>query len=145
MPVDQVQQGEQVDPDDVDEMPVQPADFERGVICGSEATLPCHPQQPCENAETDDHVESVQPGHYEIESEENLRVARIRILAGMAGDLFVREAECRAGNVVLVELVLVLLTLNAEEGDAEKHGQHEHEQEHAAARSLCGPYGENDG
>ena len=71
-------------------------------------------------------------------------MARIRILAGMAGDLFVREAECRAGNVVLFELVLVLLTLNAEEGDAEKHGQHE-DADHACGAHLRAPYREDDG
>ncbi len=73
MPVDQVQQWEQVDPDDVDEVPVQAADFERRVIFGREPAFPCHPEEPGENAESDDHVQRVQAGHHEVQSEENLR------------------------------------------------------------------------
>ena len=35
------------------------------------------------------------------------------------------EAEGCAGNVMLVELVFVLVAFDAEEGEAEKHGQDE--------------------
>ena len=35
MPADQVQQGKQENPDDIDEVPVEPGDFDRGVVGGA--------------------------------------------------------------------------------------------------------------
>ena len=114
MPVDQVEQWEQVNPDDVDEVPVEAADFDRGVLFWGEASLPGHGQQPGKNPEADDHVQRVQAGHDEIEREENLRVARVGVLPGMAGDRHMIETERRAGDVMLFEFVFVFDALDAE-------------------------------
>src|SRR5271165_6294786 len=142
--VDQVEQGKQVNPHDVDEVPVQAADFEWGVILGREAAFPGHPEKPGENAEPDNHVQGVQPGHDEVKSKENLGVLGIGVLTGMTGNLLVKT-EGRAGDVMLIELVFVFDPFDAEEGASEDHGEREHGEQKAAARSLCGPDGEHDG
>src|SRR5216683_470758 len=69
---DQVQQREQEDPDDVHEVPVQAEAFERVVPLGGVAPLPGGEQQVAEQTDADDHVQGVQPGHAEIEREEDL-------------------------------------------------------------------------
>ena len=45
MQIDQIEQGKQINPNDVDEVPVQTADFDGGVIFGREAALPGHPEK----------------------------------------------------------------------------------------------------
>ena len=102
-------------------------------------------KQPEKNAEADDHVQRVQAGHDEIEREENLRVARIGVLAGMPGNWLVVETERRAGHVMLHELVSVLDALDAEEGETEQHGDDEADNQQRAARGLRGPDGEHYG
>ena len=145
MPVDQVEQGEQVNPDNVYEVPVEPADFDGRVIFGCEAAFPRHIQEPGEKTEADNHVQRVQSGHDEVEREENFGVTRVSVLIGMSGDCNVIEAERRAGNVVLFEFVFIFFALNAQEHHAEEHGDDEAANQKRAARDLRGPYGEDYG
>src|ERR1035441_9431164 len=121
MPVNQVEQGEQVDPDNVDEVPVETAHLERRVVLGCEAAFPCHYQEPGEEAESDDHVEGVQAGHDEVQSKENLGVLRVGVLTAMARNLLMK-AEGSAGNVMLIALVFRFDWFDTEEGASEKHG-----------------------
>ncbi len=74
VPIDQVQQREQIDPDDIDEVPIEAADFERSVIVRREPAFPCHPEKPCEDAEPDDHVQRVQASHDEVDGAVGLTV-----------------------------------------------------------------------
>src|SRR3984885_10504985 len=46
VPVNQVEQRKQVNPDNVDEVPVQATDFHRRVVFRSEAAFPGHHEQP---------------------------------------------------------------------------------------------------
>src|SRR3984957_17618734 len=126
MPVGQVEQRKKINPDDIDEVPVKAADFQRRVIFRRESSLPCGPQKPGKNAQTDNHVQRMQAGHYEVQCKENLCVFGIGVLAGMAWNLFVLEAKRWTGNVVLHELVSIFDALDAKECATEKHGQHEH-------------------
>src|SRR5258708_20077916 len=80
VPVDEIKQRKQVNPNDVDEVPVEAADFDGSVVFGSEASFPGCEEKPEKNAEPDDHVERVQAGHNEIKSEENLRITRVPVL-----------------------------------------------------------------
>src|ERR1700704_2129790 len=48
--VNQIKQGEQVDPNDVHKVPVQASHFNRSVVLRSEPSLPGHDQQPQEDA-----------------------------------------------------------------------------------------------
>src|ERR1700733_1201100 len=145
MPVDQVEQGEQVDPDDVYEVPVESTDFDGRVIFGRETAFPRRVQEPGKKTEADNHVQSVQAGHDEIEREKDFSVARIGVLIGMARNWNVIEAEGRAGNVMLFEFVFVLIGLDAEENHTEKHGDDEAADQKVATRNLRGPYGEHHG
>src|SRR5271169_5554000 len=108
VPVDQVEQWKQVDPDNVDEMPVEAADLDWSVILGTESAFPRHDQKPEKDAQPDDHMQRVQPSHDEVKREKQLRMLRVGVLPGMARDRHFVEAEGRAGNVMLFELVLVL-------------------------------------
>src|ERR1700676_1842983 len=145
VPVDQVEQRKQVNPDNVDKVPVQPADFHRRVVFGSEAPFPGHNEQPEKNAEADDHVQRGQALHDEIEREKYLRVLRISILAGMPGDRFVFETERCSRDMMFDKLFAVFDALDAEKTDAEKHRDDKAADQQCAARSLRGPDCENHG
>src|ERR1700730_7507455 len=71
VPPDQIQQGEQEDPDDVDEVPVEDADFDRAVVFLRDGAAPGPREHHQHNADADDHVHRVQPGHDEVEREED--------------------------------------------------------------------------
>src|SRR5579864_7294660 len=142
--VDQVQQRKQVNPHNVDKVPVETADFQRGVIFRSKVPLPGHDQKPGKNAEPHDHVQRVKPGHDEVESKENLRMAGVGILIGVSRHRDMLEAEGCAGYVVLVELIFVLDAFDPKEGETEQHGEREHAEHYGAAGGLRRPDGEND-
>src|SRR5712691_1889544 len=139
VPVDQVEQGKQIDPDNVDEVPVQAANFDRCVVFGSEAAFPCHGQEPEKNSEPDDHVQCMQARHDEIEREENFRMAGISVLAGMPGDWLVLETKGCTGDVMLHEFFPVLDAFDAEEDEAKQHGGDEAADQEGAAGGLRGP------
>src|SRR6516225_397616 len=96
---DQVEQGEEEDPHDVDEVPVQARDLDRRVVAGADAPRPRHPEEPRHDAEPDDHVKGMEPGQREIEREEYLRRVRLGAVPHEVG----------TGDEVLVELVPVLV------------------------------------
>src|SRR5208337_1216979 len=118
MQIDQVEQGEQVNPDDIDEVPVQPADLHRRVVFRSEAPPPCRVQKPGENADADDHVQRVQSGHDEVKREINLRVLRVGHLIRMARNRLL-ELETGSGNVMQLKLFLVFIGLDAQESESQ--------------------------
>src|SRR5580704_15849906 len=145
VPVDQVKQREQVNPDDVNEVPVEAADLDWSVPLGSETSLPGHDQEPEKNAEADDHVQCVQAGHDEVEGEEKLRVVRVCALTGMPGDRHIIKAERRARDVMLDKLVVVLDSFDAEKDQAEDDSDTEAADQQITAGGLRGPDCENHG
>src|SRR5258706_8271712 len=145
MPVDQVKQWKKIDPDDVDEVPVEASDFDGSVVLRSEASLPCREEEPEKNAEADNHVQRVQTRHDKVEREKNLSVGRIRVLARMAGNFFLIKTKRSAGNVMLHKLVFVLDSLNAEEGETEEHGYGKAANEQGSAGGLSSPDCEHHG
>src|SRR5579862_1238668 len=84
-PVDQIQEREQVDPDNVDEVPVESADFYRRIVGSCIKPLPGVIKQVDEDPDANDHVERVQAGHGEVQREINLLVrlvdVKLRILS----------------------------------------------------------------
>src|ERR1700675_1310377 len=125
VPVDQIEQRKKIDPDNVDEVPVQTANLDGSVVFRCEASLPRHGQEPGKDAETDDHVQRVQSRHDEVKREKYLRVAGICVLASMPGNRLVLETKRCARYVMLNKLVAVLDALNAEERETQKHGDDE--------------------
>src|ERR1700722_11126033 len=145
MPVDQVEQGKQINPDDVDEMPVQAADLDWSVIFRREASLPGHSQKPGKDTQPDNHVEGVDAGHDEVKREKNLGVLWVSVLTRMTWNRNVFKTERRAGPVTLVKFIFVFFAFDAEEGAAKNHGQDEAGDQKIAARGLRGPNGEHYG
>src|SRR5258708_29561221 len=145
VPVDEIKQRKQVNPNDIDEVPVEAADFDGSVVFGSEASFPGCKEKPEKNAEADDHVQRVQAGHNEIKSEENLRMSRICVLAGMPWNLLFLKTEGSAGNVMLVKLVFIFDPFDAEEGETEKHGAGKAADQEGSASGLRRPHGEHHG
>src|SRR5690242_14134792 len=70
---DQVKEGVEEDPDEIDEVPVEPAELERGIPACREITARGAAGEPAEQPEADDDVERVQPGHEVIERVEQAR------------------------------------------------------------------------
>src|SRR5882724_9033291 len=66
---DQVQQGEQEYPDDIDEVPIQAADFDWRKIFGVERSTPGHHQDHQHQGHTNNHVQSVKPCHEKVKAE----------------------------------------------------------------------------
>src|ERR1700739_2103936 len=117
MPVNQIEQREKIDPDNIDEVPVETANLDGSVVFRCEASLPRHGQEPREDSETDDHVQRVQTRHYEIKGKKYLRVAGVCILAGMPGNRLVLETKRCSRDVMLNKLLAVLDALDSEEGE----------------------------
>src|SRR5881628_2805872 len=113
MPSDQIEKREQEDPDDVDEVPVQPADLDGVVVLVRDRSAPCPPRHHAHDSEADDHVQGVESRHHEVERKEDLGMTEMLRL----------EGEPEAGHVMLDELAVVLIRLDAEKHGAEKHGR----------------------
>src|SRR5579863_7922177 len=76
MPADQVKQREQIDPDDVDKVPVQAEIFNKGYVArGIRAGL-CAEDHESQNGDADDHVQGVHARHRKIEEKVELGVSR---------------------------------------------------------------------
>ena len=114
--VNEVEQGEQENPHDIDEMPIQSADFDGLVVRAVEVAQVGAHHQPGHDADADDHVNGVQAGHDEVEAEEQRGVAFLKesllicrfshFFAGGVGAVsFVVPLIVRPGHVVVVRNV----------------------------------------
>src|SRR5665213_2404935 len=74
MSADQVEQREQVDPDDVDKVPVEAEVLNECDVTGGVSPGSCSEDHVSEDTDTDDHVQCVHSGHGEIEEEVKLGV-----------------------------------------------------------------------
>src|SRR5579871_6766123 len=73
---DQIQERKQKDPDDVDEVPIQAADFDRREITRTESATPGHDQNCSHQADANDHVECVKARHEKVEAKHDLGLPR---------------------------------------------------------------------
>src|SRR6478736_9829095 len=76
--MNQVEQGEEVDPDQIDQVPVQGGVVDWAEVLRSELAFVGAQQEPNEDADAAEHVNTVQAGHEEVDAEEHVRVARLR-------------------------------------------------------------------
>src|ERR1017187_4930164 len=83
--VDQVEQWEKINPDNVDEVPVQAGIFDRREVIGRVFATPRHERKKPEQADTDNHVQSVHSGHREVEREKHFGMVRVDRQIGMTG------------------------------------------------------------
>src|SRR5581483_1674405 len=119
MAIDQIEQKEKEDPDDIDEVPVQSSDIDRGEILGRVCTSSGLPKEKRKNTHTDNHVERVQPRHGEVKGEKQFRRALQRRAFEVEGDL--------AGHVVFHILLVPLVRLHAQEDTTEDQGEDQKE------------------
>src|SRR5258708_37712235 len=113
MLADEIEQREKVDPDKIDQVPVQADQIDRRVVSAAELTAIGLYQQPDHGRHAAKNVDSVQPGHHEVEAEEDVLVGD--------GVPFVRIEV--AGEQTLFELVRVFEILHTKEdaGAGERH------------------------
>ena len=88
VPANQVQQGEQENPHNIDKVPVQAAQFNRRVIGWAKLSAFGAQCQPCQQSQPNHHVEGVQAGHGKVEGEENLRLLGC-LLGGNFSDVWI--------------------------------------------------------
>src|SRR5438105_3357914 len=115
MAPNQIQEREQENPHDIDEVPIEAADFNRTVVFRRDRAAPRPPEHPAHDAEADDHMQRVESGHNEVQRKEQLRVPHE----------FLLELERRTGHMMLGELVVVLDTLDSQKYSAQNHRQNE--------------------
>src|SRR6266481_7122662 len=125
MTVDQVQQREQVNPDNIDEVPVQSCVFNGRVVIGSVFAVPRLVGKESEQAYADNHVQGVHSGHREVEREIHLGVMGVSILAFRLGELLLTGkqfvvAEAGSGDVMLFEFFGILVGFDAEKNETQK-------------------------
>src|SRR5512139_606190 len=70
VPPREIQEREEEDPDDVDEVPVEPESLDHVVVLGRVFPLPGRAEEKEDDGHADDHVEGVEAGHPEVEGEE---------------------------------------------------------------------------
>src|SRR5215470_4245222 len=123
----QVEEGEEIDPDEVDEVPVEADALDGGVVAARELTPERAHQDPADEPHADDDVDAVDAGHHEVAGEEDARVlAGLEALGGEGG----------AGEETVDELVVVLEVLDDEEGRGEGERQRQHQRRQALLRLL---------
>ena len=105
MASNQIEQREEENPHDIDEVPIEAADFNRCKVLSRNLVAPDLGDHPQHDADANDHVQCVHPGHHEVKREENFGVAE--------RDLRVVPLEHAAGDEVLVPFVAVLDVLDA--------------------------------
>src|ERR1700723_1664286 len=112
MAADEIQQREKEDPDNIDEVPIQPEVINsRGMPVGISAVVSLVKQDE-QNTDADDHVQGVHAGHGKVEEEEELgmlgHIGRQRNIALVSGMDEILHAETGPGDMVLGVLVVVL-------------------------------------
>src|SRR6266702_2597256 len=147
--VDEIEQGEQKDPDDIDKVPIQAEVFYRSDIPATELPSIGPPRQPAQQYDADDHVERVHSSHREVEREENLRllrhIGRERLLGQLARlGIYrrvdeLRNVKVRARDVVLLPLLVILNVLDAKEDQAQQGGDDKEEDEKTLLPDLGCP------
>src|SRR2546425_8683672 len=126
--MDQIEEGKEEYPDDIDEVPVEAHHFHRGVIVRTEVTAPGAPDEPQQQTNADNHVQRVQAGHPPVEDHEQFDLRReLRML--MPG-------EVRSGKQTFVPMCVVLVALDGQKDAAEEERDNEHSYSSAAVRQL---------
>src|ERR1700739_3666428 len=119
MAADEIQQREKEDPDNIDELPIQPEVIDgRGMSVSIRAVVSLVEQNE-QDANTDDHVQGVHAGHGKVEKEEELgvlchiwRQRNITLIGGMDKVFY---AEVCSRDVVLDIFLVIFNRLDAQE------------------------------
>jgi hypothetical protein len=116
----EVKGGEEEDPDDVHEVPVEADDFDGGVVGAAVFGAAVQKIEDGEGGDSDGDVEGVEGGGDEVGAHEEGEMLRARCAGG-----FVDGGEVPVGEEVLVVFDGVFAELDAEEEDAQRDGEEE--------------------
>src|SRR5262249_20554219 len=141
VPADQVQQRKQENPDNIDKVPVQAAEFNRREVPWPEIAARGAQQQPCKQSQANHHVKGVEAGHGEVEGEKDFRlrgdlsgrrfrqlIALLDFLRDVSGLATRTASRIKAladdvpGNMAFFVLVVIFFGFYAQEGRAQDHG-----------------------
>src|SRR4030095_11721693 len=98
--MDQLQQRKQIDPNNVDEVPVQAGIFKRRVLLGRVRAPPRSPGEKREETDANNNAQGVHAGHREIERKIHLRVLLVDGSIGMTGSVTFEMEAGLSGDVV---------------------------------------------
>ena len=128
VPPDQIEEREQKDPDDVDEVPIEPCDGDRRVVPFGIGALPCSQTDAAEHGDADRDMHRVQRRRDEVESKEQRNCA----------SLWPAEVEGQAGNEVLLVFAAILDSLEHQE----QHPVHRAEDVDRCLVHVAGDFGD---
>src|SRR5438128_1878026 len=110
IPLQQVEEREEKDPDEVHEVPVQPDHLGRDPPCGARLIARGAPREPYDETDGDGEMQRVHAGHQEIDPEEQRDAARMSA----------RIIEPKARDQRISPLAVILECLDDEEKRAER-------------------------
>ncbi len=120
----EIEEWEQIDPDDIHKMPVEPGQFHWEVILRGEPATPGEEDENSQDANSNNHVERVHTCHGEIERKKDLRMLGVGPLVDKG----------RTGDHMLMKLVGVFDDLDPKKHRAKRNGtQQESDQQLALA------------
>src|SRR5271155_3804029 len=107
MPAYQIQQREQINPDDIDQVPIQASIFYGRKVGGRVMAFPRQNSQHAKKPAANDHVQRMHASHREIERKKQFRFLRVdRDLLAVVVEL-VSEVKGRSRDVMLLEFFRV--------------------------------------
>lgn len=108
----QIKKGKQKDPDDINEMPVQSGNLDRGVMPGGKSSSAREERQDQHHSDADRNVDRMQAGHGEIKPEKNLHMARVRLVS----------FEVKNRHQMIGPIFVILDSFQNHENNSEKRG-----------------------
>src|SRR5689334_23221932 len=109
MNVNQIQEGIKKDPNHVDKVPIQAADF-HGIVIFRRVLAPVSLYEDhTDDCDANGQVNCVNAGHHEIEKEKNLR------LLGMLAV----PRKVQSGDLLMDPVIVVFVTFDRQEGNAQ--------------------------
>src|SRR5277367_6310623 len=114
--IDQIQQREQENPDDIDEMPVEPEQLDGRIPLRGICAFSSLSDQEQYDEDADDHVGGVQSRHPEVAGEEQGGMLRVRTALAL---------EVRARNLVVHPLVVIFHAFYTQERPAEQQSENQ--------------------
>src|SRR4029453_1080680 len=147
VPLDQIEQREEEDPDDVDEVPVEAEDLDRRVPFLRELAAYGHPQDHRQDTNPDDHVERVHARQREVDEKEEPDLTgdrrQVMTLRHIEEASRREERDGRAVRQMMADdLDLVFEVLDDQEDETQDARQHEHRDDRLLLALLRRVHGE---
>src|SRR5215475_8528059 len=127
----QIKQREEEYPDDVNEVPIEAADFDRRVVVLGELALLRHQDHRGQEAGADDHMQRVQPSHQKVNPQEDLhrplQIGRYRMRLLLLRSLFRRKwvIQARRREEMVFDLRRIFDVFDPQEDKSQNQRDHE--------------------